>query len=107
MKLQLALTFVAGLACATAAYAQTCSGGADGGMDATGNQCSQSDRILVAEPAPAATAAGARVVPALAGAHEAAAFRAASARRATPKSVRLVSTATATRSPAADRTVRQ
>jgi len=36
--------FVSGLTCA-AGQAQTCSGGADGGTDATGNQCSAAQEI--------------------------------------------------------------
>jgi hypothetical protein len=107
MKLQLALTFVAGLTCATAAHAQTCSGGADGGMDATGNQCNQPSRAPVPEHVLTTKAAvGARAFPDLSGAHEAAALRAAGATRTTPKSARLVSAATVTRSSATDRTVR-
>lgn len=108
MKLQIAVTFLAGLICATVAHAQTCSGGADGGMDAAGSQCSQPERVPIAEPASAATvAADARVVGALAGMHEAAAFRAVGLARATPKSARLVTTSPPTRNPASDRTVRQ
>jgi len=42
-KMLVAATF----ALAAAAHAQDCSGGADGGMDATGNQCSRSDPTAV------------------------------------------------------------
>jgi hypothetical protein len=40
MKIQPILAFAAAMALSFAAHAHDCSGGAAGGMDATGNQCS-------------------------------------------------------------------
>ncbi|MFO1313962.1 MAG: hypothetical protein U1F58_00015 [Burkholderiales bacterium] len=55
--------FALGIAAAGTAHAQACSGGPDGGMDATGNQCN--DAALVAPQAPAeARTAGAQASPA-------------------------------------------
>lgn len=46
MKLTRALITAAALCLAATVHAHDCSGGADGGMDATGNQCN--DRVAIA-----------------------------------------------------------
>lgn len=59
MKTLRVLCLVSAFACA-AANAQTCSGGADGGMDATGSQCSApASGVDAAPPATAPTLAAA------------------------------------------------
>lgn len=80
MKLRYALVTTIVLALAGVAHATECSGGSDGGMDATGNQCTQ---------APAATQAPA---PAVAGQPAGATRSPASATRTPGKSERLART---------------
>jgi len=53
MQLRHALVTTIVLALAGGAHATECSGGADGGMDATGNQCTQAAAATEAAPAPA------------------------------------------------------
>lgn len=51
------LIAVAILVLAGSAQAQECSGGSDGGMDATGNDCNQPPAIVAAAPRPVKSAA--------------------------------------------------
>ncbi|MFO1302942.1 MAG: hypothetical protein U1F54_04375 [Burkholderiales bacterium] len=53
MNLRHALIATAALVLAASARAHDCSGGTDGGMDATGNQCNEPARVVAAAPAPA------------------------------------------------------
>lgn len=53
MNLRHALIATAALLLAASAHAHDCSGGTDGGMDATGNQCNEPARVAAAAPAPA------------------------------------------------------
>ena len=48
-----ALIAAAALVLAASAHAQDCSGGKDGGMDATGNECTQPAPIVAAAQTPA------------------------------------------------------
>jgi hypothetical protein len=48
-----ALITAAALVLAASAHAQDCSGGKDGGMDATGNECNQPAPIVAAAQPPA------------------------------------------------------
>jgi hypothetical protein len=57
MNIRRTIVLLATLAMAASAHAQTCSGGPDGGMDATGNQCGSS-------PVPTSSAAPAAAIPA-------------------------------------------
>ena len=57
MNIRRTIVLLAILAIAASAHAQTCSGGPDGGMDATGNQCGSS-------PVPSSNAAPAAAIPA-------------------------------------------
>ena len=53
MKIKSILAFAAVMALSFAAHAHDCSGGAGGGMDATGNQCNdESAYTLVSAPTP-------------------------------------------------------
>ena len=54
MQLRYALVTTIVLALAGVAHATGCSGGSDGGMDATGNQCTEAAPVMEAAPAPAA-----------------------------------------------------
>jgi len=54
MRLRYALVTTIVLALAGVAHATGCSGGTDGGMDATGSQCNQAAPAMEAAPAPAA-----------------------------------------------------
>jgi len=58
------LLFVTFALFAGTAFAHDCSGGPDGGMDATGNQCSQSDAVVAGAAAPAAKTWAAITTPA-------------------------------------------
>jgi hypothetical protein len=58
MYLRHTLTAAAILAFAAAVQAHDCSGGAEGGMDATGNQCSDLATVVGAASAPPAAKAG-------------------------------------------------
>jgi len=61
MNAKLLVPFVAAMFFSISAHAHDCSGGANGGMDATGNQCNDTaDIATVATPA-GATFASARV----------------------------------------------
>lgn len=53
MNLRHTLTAAAALVFAAAVQAHDCSGGAEGGMDATGNQCNDPAAVVAAAPAPA------------------------------------------------------
>jgi len=53
MKQLHSLIAAAALAFAASAHAQNCSGGTDGGTDATGNQCNQPASAVAAEQTPA------------------------------------------------------
>jgi hypothetical protein len=55
MNIGNSMVLTAFLACSTV-QAQTCSGGSDGGMDATGNQCNTPDSYLERTPAWTASA---------------------------------------------------
>jgi len=68
MNLRHTLIAAAALAFAAAAQAHECTGGTDGGMDATGNQCNDLTTVVAATPpAPASKQAEATVrAPALA-----------------------------------------
>jgi hypothetical protein len=58
MNLRHILTAAAGLLLAAAVQAHDCSGGTEGGMDATGNQCNDPATVVAAAPAPGAVKAG-------------------------------------------------
>ena len=55
MNTQLTMIGAVVFAVAGAVHAQDCSGGTDGGMDATGNQCNEPRTVAVGPAAPAAT----------------------------------------------------
>jgi hypothetical protein len=61
MKCMRTIVFAAGTALAASVAAQTCSGGAGGGMDATGSQCN--DASFTAATVGVAQAAGKAVAP--------------------------------------------
>ena len=52
MKATLCIIWLSAV-CATSLHAQVCSGGADGGMDATGNQCNDTAAVAPHAGAPA------------------------------------------------------
>lgn len=56
MKLTRALITAAALCLAATAHAHDCSGGTDGGMDATGNQCNDKAPVTASVPARAPAA---------------------------------------------------
>lgn len=58
MKLQRIFAFAAAMTLSLAAQAHDCSGGAAGGMDATGNQCNDGAYVATSTVASPATAAG-------------------------------------------------
>lgn len=58
MNLRHTVIAAAALMLAGAVQAHDCSGGAEGGMDATGNQCNDLAAVVAAAPAPAAVKAG-------------------------------------------------
>ena len=51
MNLHRALIAAAALLLAATSHAHDCSGGQDGGMDATGNQCNEPSSVVAAAPA--------------------------------------------------------
>jgi hypothetical protein len=57
MKTQRILAIAAAMALSFAAHAHDCSGGASGGMDATGNQCSDEATVEAFTPDAVATSA--------------------------------------------------
>ena len=68
MNLLRALCISASIAASSMALGQSCSGGPDGGMDVTGNQCNSVGTVLVEHSAPLA-ATGPTEAPKLASVH--------------------------------------
>lgn len=62
MNLRHTLTAAAAVLLAATAQAHDCSGGTDGGMDATGNQCNEPASFVAAAPASADDKSGAPTV---------------------------------------------
>ncbi len=61
MNARLLVPFVAAMFFSISAHAHDCSGGVNGGMDATGNQCNDAVAVASAAPSDGATLSSARV----------------------------------------------